>query len=288
MNHCRISGAVATTKNRPNNRMGFTLIELLVVIAIIAILAAILFPVFAQARAKARQTACLSDLKQIGNALIMYGQDYDETLPGNAYVAPNDTTWGDAGYLSKSTIGFMDPDPTKVTRNWAASIQSYLKNTQVFVCPDSLARSEVAGGATSNYRDTSDPRGGNLSYLLNGVVSDAPIADIRSPAEVIYLHEYAYYSQVAQLRPRRVVTNGVTTFRDLNSPLYDKMHASKTGALLLYCDGHAKYKTKTAIKFKEFGVDPTLGSTPKAAEATLAGDDAGATTENAITFPPAL
>src|SRR5437016_13930229 len=62
-------------------RTGFTLIELLVVIAIIAILAAILFPVFAQARDKARQAACLSNLKQVGTALMMYGQDYDERMP---------------------------------------------------------------------------------------------------------------------------------------------------------------------------------------------------------------
>ena len=67
----------------PNNSrtQGFTLIELLVVIAIIAILAAILFPVFAQAREKARQTACLSNMKQIGTAIYMYTQDYDETYP---------------------------------------------------------------------------------------------------------------------------------------------------------------------------------------------------------------
>src|SRR5919205_3767504 len=64
-------------------RTAFTLIELLVVIAIIAILAAILFPVFAQARAKARQTSCLSNMKQIGTGLYMYVQDYDETLAGN-------------------------------------------------------------------------------------------------------------------------------------------------------------------------------------------------------------
>jgi prepilin-type N-terminal cleavage/methylation domain-containing protein len=62
-------------------RSGFTLIELLVVIAIIAILAAILFPVFAQAREKARGTACLSNMKQIGTAFMMYAQDYDETMP---------------------------------------------------------------------------------------------------------------------------------------------------------------------------------------------------------------
>ena len=65
------------------NRRGFTLIELLVVIAIIAILAAILFPVFAQAREKARQTTCLSNMKQMGTAIMMYVQDYDEVTPAN-------------------------------------------------------------------------------------------------------------------------------------------------------------------------------------------------------------
>jgi len=70
---------------RSSNRAGFTLIELLVVIAIIAILAAILFPVFAQARDKARQAACLSNFKQIGLAIMMYTQDYDESYPNSTF-----------------------------------------------------------------------------------------------------------------------------------------------------------------------------------------------------------
>src|ERR1700738_4569812 len=76
----------------PAARLAFTLIELLVVIAIIAILAALLFPVFAQARAKARQAACLSNLKQIGYALHMYLQDYDEQMPNCCWFA---RVWGD-------------------------------------------------------------------------------------------------------------------------------------------------------------------------------------------------
>src|SRR5438132_4694500 len=69
-----------TAEKPPRRHAGFTLIELLVVIAIIAILAAILFPVFAQARDKARQASCISNMKQISHAMQMYGQDYDETL----------------------------------------------------------------------------------------------------------------------------------------------------------------------------------------------------------------
>jgi prepilin-type N-terminal cleavage/methylation domain-containing protein/prepilin-type processing-associated H-X9-DG protein len=74
-------------------RTGFTLIELLVVIAIIAILAAILFPVFAQARAAARRTQCISNMKQIGTALLMYAGDYDETLPWSTSSAQSGWTW---------------------------------------------------------------------------------------------------------------------------------------------------------------------------------------------------
>lgn len=95
-------------------RMAFTLIELLVVIAIIAILAAILFPVFAQAREQARSVSCLSNIKEAGLATIMYVQDYDETFPMNLYFGYN-------------------PSPC-VFSAWTA-ILPYTKNTQIYTCP---------------------------------------------------------------------------------------------------------------------------------------------------------
>src|ERR1043165_8351356 len=90
---------------------GFTLIELLVVIAIIAILAAILFPVFAQARSKARQASCISNMKQIACGLMMYAQDYDEVLPGNSTLNTNgvtDARWP-APAISANSAGLSEP-----------------------------------------------------------------------------------------------------------------------------------------------------------------------------------
>jgi prepilin-type N-terminal cleavage/methylation domain-containing protein/prepilin-type processing-associated H-X9-DG protein len=104
---------------------GFTLIELLVVIAIIAILAAILFPVFAQAREKARQISCLSNVKQIGLGLQMYTQDYDETMPAAfASVAP----------INGGGIATIPYD---------AQILPYIKNDQIFKCPSDSTSNSV-------------------------------------------------------------------------------------------------------------------------------------------------
>jgi len=115
---------------------GFTLIELLVVIAIIAILAAILFPVFAQARAKARQTSCLSNSKQVSSSVLMYTQDYDETLPPEYVQVP---------YV---------PGPVYIVENyWPQLLAPYLKNVQVFNClegSNSDADRLKSGGAPAN------------------------------------------------------------------------------------------------------------------------------------------
>ncbi len=109
---------------QPQRRHAFTLIELLVVIAIIAILAAILFPVFAQAREKARQTSCLSNLKQIGIALTMYQSDYDSQYPPSQLGA-------DSSHLV----------------SWPTMIQPYIKNENVFICPSTSPGSFAADTA---------------------------------------------------------------------------------------------------------------------------------------------
>jgi len=142
--------------NEKRDRGAFTLIELLVVIAIIAILAAILFPVFAQAREKARATTCLSNQKQIGLALAMYRNDYDEvnsryrfcdpsggtdalcqTLANpTANTGPLETWW--APY-DASLPGGPEPTvplPTNYTGLKAGFLQPYVKNQQIFRCPD--------------------------------------------------------------------------------------------------------------------------------------------------------
>jgi len=106
-------------------RKGFTLIELLVVIAIIAILAAILFPVFARVREKARQTSCLSNEKQIGLGILQYNQDYDEFFP-----------------CGEQSIGGA---------GWAGQIYSYVKSDNVFACPDDSWPSGGTNGGKESY-----------------------------------------------------------------------------------------------------------------------------------------
>jgi prepilin-type N-terminal cleavage/methylation domain-containing protein len=117
-------------------RPGFTLIELLVVIAIIAILAAILFPVFAQVRDKARMSACVSNMRQIGSGLMMYAQDYDETFPRDF---------------------FMDKEPIYV---WKNAIRPYLKSLDVLMCPSNpFSRSVPRSPYSDPPRPGSNARG---------------------------------------------------------------------------------------------------------------------------------
>jgi len=129
---------------------GFTLIELLVVIAIIAILAAILFPVFAKARDKGKQAACLSNLKQIGMSVMMYCQDYDDTYPYAYYTAS--MTWP-YGYLLAPQSGPNTYDGSP----WTYRLVPYIKNTGIWFCavsprdPGDQAKDPTTGVSNCNY-----------------------------------------------------------------------------------------------------------------------------------------
>ena len=125
-------------------RRGFTLIELLVVIAIIAILAAILFPVFARAREKARQSTCTSNLKQIGLAIRMYSQDYDETFP-NSKIA------GMTSNYSEPAISNIMIPVERYYGGWPTLMAPYVKNTQLFWCPSDNNKPSTAANAPISY-----------------------------------------------------------------------------------------------------------------------------------------
>ena len=154
----------------------FTLIELLVVIAISAILAAILFPVFAQAREKARQASCLSNTKQLGLAVYQYYQDYDEVGPNGNYL------YGSPG-------------------GWAGQLVPYIKSSGVFHCPSDTSEGLKADTPSSYAMNSNLSAGGsgnatgNVYYPLGNPVGTPglsfafPMADLKSPAKTVMLFE---------------------------------------------------------------------------------------------------
>ena len=166
-----------------HSQRGFTLIELLVVIAIIAILAAILFPVFAKAREKARQISCLSNEKQIGLAILQYSQDSDERMPcGTQKLATGNTQDG---------IG------------WASQIYSYVKSTAVFKCPDDSTSGSNAAPVTYP-----------VSYGMNLQATRSSLADFTSDSKSVMLFE-----TTGSTAPITTIWDGTTG--DAGSPAAD-------------------------------------------------------------------
>ena len=164
----------------------FTLIELLVVIAIIAILAAILFPVFAQARAKARQTACLSNCRQMGNAVVMYLQDYDET-----FHKSRSTTTAEVRSVP-AEFGFGANATLRGYTNWPWFYGPYVKSVAVFDCPESP-------DGTEQLTATNWGNDGNYGFNYDGLCRAVNL-DSRSLSETRPPRRHVRY--LRQRRPR--------------------------------------------------------------------------------------
>jgi prepilin-type N-terminal cleavage/methylation domain-containing protein len=170
------------------NKRAFTLIELLVVIAIIAILAAILFPVFAQAKEAAKKTAALSNTKQMGTALNMYLSDSDDRFPLGYRFTPagNGGTWR-WNFSVSTPIGWMgpafaqgqEPRMTEDRNHWSNTIQPYCKNYGLYEAPG-LAQKDVYGAGTTGV--TAAPAMANLTY--NGLLHAWNATAIASPSKL--------------------------------------------------------------------------------------------------------
>jgi prepilin-type N-terminal cleavage/methylation domain-containing protein len=172
-------------------RRGFTLIELLVVIAIIAILAAILFPVFAQAREKARQTLCLNNTKQVGLAFQMYSQDFGERTAPNRVPLASRQIEGARWACFNNTWG--QPANAPAFFHWYDLFKPYMRNTEVLVCPSNPRRSYGDPYALRNeYYPNGDPRGA-AGYAVNYALTLSPdgwwngrdLAQIPRPAQTV-------------------------------------------------------------------------------------------------------
>jgi prepilin-type N-terminal cleavage/methylation domain-containing protein len=204
---------------------GFTLIELLVVIAIIAILAAILFPVFAKARESARRTACVSNVRQLSTAMMMYVSDYDQTYPPRMPPPP--------------APGGIPCKPCR-TVDWRLYAMPYVKNTQLFICPSdsnipAVLANEPANQAAPRPRRLADfGFGGGVfggsSYCLNVVVTRLGTeASIVQPADTYLGAE-------------------IWSWHSSDALQYFQTGTGHPARIAYYCDGHAKVTSELAIQ----------------------------------------
>ena len=255
------------TSLRSARRSAFTLIELLVVIAIIAILAAILFPVFAQAREKARAISCISNEKQIGTATMMYVQDYDETMPAfinfgprmTNPLDPNDTPGGSTGPGRRPM--------------WQGLIYPYTKNWDIYNCPSDSYKKTTP---VDRYYYLS--YGYNYGYLSTFTVTNGQqtwpgisLAAIVRPAQIIAFGDGAgkdpattSYIGGAELEAPDAIPSTNTWYysgsgsvgwgSDGGSYCNDKWGVTgcfaarhNEGGNLVFCDGHAKYLKTNAV-----------------------------------------
>ncbi|CAN5699187.1 hypothetical protein BH11ARM2_BH11ARM2_06380 [soil metagenome] len=274
-------------------RKAFTLIELLVVIAIIAILAAILFPVFAQAKAAAKKTSDLSNQKQIATANLLYSGDVDDVFAANGEgLLPAGagswttlqpwTGWGGdvfapygagAGAPAPGTpLGFMDP---LATQNWGRSLFPYIKSMDLLVSPGAQDDGDAKWAPVRTLPAGVTGPSGRTSYAMNGCASNKSQTSVAQPSDIIVYQSRATTTKEAICLPRRsYFTDGWTGANDADLN-WAGFNFSK-GGNYAFADGHAKFKMRKAVKYRDFGFFEWVNIdgqwTPPSANATMKSD----------------
>lgn len=215
---------------------GFTLIELLVVIAIIAILAAILFPVFARAREQARKASCVSNLKQLGLGFMMYSQDYDETFPGIKFGNNPGEGWPWTVF------------PGSVDWNgvFTHGVQPYIKNKQVLQCPSGTDNNRWSGTNGIGYCYNEYMYNYYNNYDKQAALGNAPggVAQVSILTECYTSGIYNDWETEGPVLPDGKI-DGLNRIRYHS---YSPWASNHEGTTITYADGHAKFITKDSIR----------------------------------------
>jgi prepilin-type N-terminal cleavage/methylation domain-containing protein/prepilin-type processing-associated H-X9-DG protein len=227
----------------PSRAHGFTLIELLVVVAIIAILAGMLLPVLARAKAKVKQTDCMNNMRQIGLGLILFETD-NEKLPPRA----------------SQVYDFMNPTAPGWQNNALYAIAQYLQgnqknSTKVYLCSTALPGTGILAGNNPTALS-------GTSFMPNAVVMEKTLSALKNPSELIFIQESSVRISYCALRPGDGPTFGgaarsYTFWHDnlsIGKELYSSTHFQ--GGNLLFCDGHAQFRKRTRLRSKDFGLSP--------------------------------
>ena len=236
----------------------FTLIELLVVIAIIAILAAILFPVFAQAKLSAKKAASLSNMKQTALAEQIYSNDFDDTIaPGGDYWNPgnNDNLgWNDTP--TNEWIAQGSPPATPGTPNYPGpdietnpfyAILPYIKSMGMLASP----------AATQDPDYTTAPGGGNTSYVTNGGIEGVSLTTADSPATLITFSEGPTVARQGYAQPQQFPATNPGHENGIDVNWVGESFANYSGNYA-FSDGHAKAMPRAAVTYANYGLSGTV------------------------------